>query len=126
MKVKELTVEQLKTLIQEAVEDKLEEMIGDPDSGLELTDEVKERLRASMAAMQRGEEGNTCRGGSQTGRTGLVTDYTLALCLRPSMTCAGLIRRLPSAFSTSSDGCHRTSMTLHPGHSQVSSRHSTS
>jgi len=56
MKVKELTVEQLKTLIQEAVEEKLEEMIGDPDRGLELTDEVKDRLRASMAAMQQGEK----------------------------------------------------------------------
>jgi len=56
MKVKELTVEQLKTLIQEAVEEKLEEMIGDPDRGLELTDEVKDRLRASLAAMQQGEK----------------------------------------------------------------------
>ncbi len=56
MKVKELTVDQLKTLIQEAVEEKLEEMIGDPDPGLELTDEVKDRLRASLAAMQQGEK----------------------------------------------------------------------
>ena len=56
MKVKELTVEQLKTLIQEAVEEKLEEIIGDPDRGLELTDEVKDRLRASLAAMQQGEK----------------------------------------------------------------------
>jgi len=55
MKVKELTVEQLKTLIQEAVEEKLEEMIGDPDSGLELREDVKDRLRASLAAMQQGE-----------------------------------------------------------------------
>ncbi len=56
MKVKELTVEQLKTLIQEAVEEILEEMIGDPDRGLELTDEVKDRLRASLAATQHGEK----------------------------------------------------------------------
>lgn len=36
MKVKELTVEQLRTLIQEAIEEKLEDVIGDPDHGLEL------------------------------------------------------------------------------------------
>lgn len=57
MKVKELTVEQLKTLIQEAVEEKLEEVIGDPDLGLELREEIKERLRSSLAAMQGGEKG---------------------------------------------------------------------
>jgi hypothetical protein len=56
MKVKELTVEQLKTLIQDAVEEKLEELIGDPDRGLELREEVKDRLRASLAAMQQGEK----------------------------------------------------------------------
>jgi len=58
MKVKKLTVEQLKTLIQEAVEEKLEEVIGDPDLlGLELREEIKERLRSSLAAMQGGEKG---------------------------------------------------------------------
>jgi len=57
MKVKELTVEQLKTLIQEAVEEKLEEVIDDPDLGLELREEIKERLRSSLAAMQGGEKG---------------------------------------------------------------------
>ena len=57
MKVKELTVEQLKALIQEAVEEKLEELIGDPDLGLELTEEITERLRSSLAAMQSGEKG---------------------------------------------------------------------
>jgi len=56
MKVKELTVEQLKTLIQDAVEEKLQELIGDPDRGLELREEVKDRLRASLAAMQQGEK----------------------------------------------------------------------
>ena len=57
MKVKELTVEQLKTLIKEAIEEKLEEMIGDPDLGLELREEIQERLRGSLAAMQSGEKG---------------------------------------------------------------------
>lgn len=57
MKVKDLTVEQLKALVQEAGEEKLAEMVGDLDAGLELRDEVKERLRHSLAAMQRGEKG---------------------------------------------------------------------
>lgn len=57
MKVKELSVEQFKNLIQEAIEEKLEEIIGDPDLGLELREEIKERLRSSLVARQRGEKG---------------------------------------------------------------------
>jgi len=57
MKVKELTVEQFKDLIHEAIEEKLEEITGDPDLGLELGEEIKERLRSSLAARQRGEKG---------------------------------------------------------------------
>jgi len=57
MKVKELTVEQFKDLVQEAIEEKLEEIVGDPDLGLELREEIKERLRSSLAARQRGEKG---------------------------------------------------------------------
>jgi len=57
MKAKELTVEQFKDLVQEAIEEKLEEIIGDPDLGLELREDIKERLRNSLAARQRGEKG---------------------------------------------------------------------
>lgn len=57
MKVKELTVEQFKDLVQEAIEEKLEEIIDDPDLGLELREEIKERLRSSLGAMQRGVKG---------------------------------------------------------------------
>jgi len=57
MKVKELTVEQFKDLVQEAIEEKLDEIIGDPDLGLELREDIKERLRNSLAARQRGEKG---------------------------------------------------------------------
>ena len=57
MKVKELTVEQFKDLVQEAIEEKLEEILGDPDLGLELREEIKERLRSSLAARQHGEKG---------------------------------------------------------------------
>ena len=57
VKIKELSVEQLKTLIQEAVEEKLQEILGDPDQGLELREDIKERLKHSLAAVERGEEG---------------------------------------------------------------------
>jgi len=57
MKVKELSVEQFKGLIQEAIEEKLEELVGDPDLGLELREEIKERLRSSLAARQNGQKG---------------------------------------------------------------------
>lgn len=50
MKVKELTIEQLKILIDEAVEDKLDEILGDPDQGLELREEVIQRLKAHRKA----------------------------------------------------------------------------
>ena len=56
MKVKDLTMEQLKALIDEAVEDKLAEVLGwDPDRGLELSDEAKCKIEESLAALKRGE-----------------------------------------------------------------------
>ena len=42
--VKELSIEELKTLIGEVVEEKLRDMLGDPDEGLSLRPEVRERL----------------------------------------------------------------------------------
>ena len=48
-RVAELTVDELKQIIEEAVEQKLEEMLGDPDEGLELREEIKARLRPSLA-----------------------------------------------------------------------------
>ena len=57
MKIKELTVEEFKDLVQDAIEEKLQELIADPDAGLELREEFKERLRASLAARQPGEKG---------------------------------------------------------------------
>ena len=57
MKVKELSVEQLIALIQEAVEEKLQEILGDPDQGMELKEDIKERLKQSLSAVERGERG---------------------------------------------------------------------
>lgn len=50
MKVSELSVEELRSLVQEVVEEKLRELLGDPDQGLELQDKLKERLRHSPPA----------------------------------------------------------------------------
>lgn len=46
MKVKELTVEQLKTLIEDTVEERLQEYLGDPDEGLEIREEIIQKLKA--------------------------------------------------------------------------------
>lgn len=55
--VNQLTVPQLRALIENAVERKIVELFGDPDDGLVLKPQVKARLRRSLAAVQRGERG---------------------------------------------------------------------
>jgi hypothetical protein len=52
--VAELTVDELKYIIQEAMEQKLSEMFGDPDEGLELRPEIEQRLRRSLAYVAAG------------------------------------------------------------------------
>jgi hypothetical protein len=56
-RVAELTVDELKYIIQEAMEQKLSEMLDDPDEGLELREEIKARLRRSLEAERRGARG---------------------------------------------------------------------
>ena len=53
MKVTELTTDELKKLIKETVDEKFREILFDPDDGLELRDEVKQRLKASLASKKR-------------------------------------------------------------------------
>jgi hypothetical protein len=57
MKVKDLSIDELKALIGEVLEEKLKEIMGDPDWGLELRPEMAERLRKSLAAYEQGEKG---------------------------------------------------------------------
>ncbi len=57
MLVQEMTVDQLKGLIRETVEEKLEELLGDPDWSLELKDTVRERLKRSLEETERGQSG---------------------------------------------------------------------
>lgn len=56
-KVKELTVEELRGLIEEMVEQKMLELLGDPDEGLELQEEVKARLKRTLARQRKGIRG---------------------------------------------------------------------
>ncbi|RLF34589.1 MAG: hypothetical protein DRN08_04460 [Thermoplasmata archaeon] len=56
-KVAELTVDEFKQLIATTMEWKLSEMLGDPDEGLELREEIKDRLRRSLEAERHGVKG---------------------------------------------------------------------
>jgi hypothetical protein len=53
MKVSDLTIDEFKKLIGEAVDEKFREFLFDPDNGLELKDEMEQRLRASLASKER-------------------------------------------------------------------------
>ncbi len=46
-RVKELSLEELKALINKTVDTRLEERLGDPDVGLELRPEILARIRKS-------------------------------------------------------------------------------
>ncbi len=57
MQVKDLTVEELKLLIQETVAETLHTLLTDPDEGKELKPEVSQQLLASLKRTQSGERG---------------------------------------------------------------------
>jgi len=52
-KVNELTVDQLKALINELIDEKLEQMISDPDSGLELKEEIIKKLKTQKLSRKK-------------------------------------------------------------------------
>ncbi len=58
MKLSDLTPEELKVLVSGMVDDRLRELLGDPDLGLELADTVRARLKESLMSTERltGEE----------------------------------------------------------------------
>lgn len=60
-RISELTVDEFKQIVQEAVEQKLAEMFSDPDEGLELREEIKTRLQRSLEAEQQGARGIPAR-----------------------------------------------------------------
>ena len=53
MKVTDMTTDELKKLIREAIDEQFKEILFDPDNGLELKEEVEQRLRASLASKER-------------------------------------------------------------------------
>lgn len=55
--VAEMSVGELRQLVGELLEEKLVELLGDPDEGLELRVEVRERLLRQQAAVAAGERG---------------------------------------------------------------------
>ncbi|MDQ3460706.1 MAG: hypothetical protein M3498_15610 [Deinococcota bacterium] len=55
--VAEMTREELEELIEAAVEQKLLELLGDPDEGLELHEVVRQRLVEQKRTVASGERG---------------------------------------------------------------------
>ena len=52
-----LTLESIKELVDELVDEKLLQILKDPDEGLELREEIKNRLRRSLKSQEDGERG---------------------------------------------------------------------
>ena len=53
MDLSQLTPEQLKELVQGLVDDRLRELVGDPDLGLQLGDALRTRLKQSLTSTDR-------------------------------------------------------------------------
>ena len=52
--VANLTIDQFKDLMREVVMQTLSEVLGDPDEGLELRDDIKVKVQKSLAAVKAG------------------------------------------------------------------------
>ena len=57
--VANMTTEELLQLISSTVEEKLVELLGDPDAGLEISDDVRRRLLQQKRAVEQGERGES-------------------------------------------------------------------
>ena len=57
VKVAQLTKAEFKRMIDTAIEEKLLEILGDPDEGLELRKSVRARLLRQKKAVETGERG---------------------------------------------------------------------
>lgn len=53
MDLSQLTPQQLKELVQGLVDDRIRELIGDPDLGLSLGDALRARLKESLTGNER-------------------------------------------------------------------------
>ncbi|MEH2107358.1 MAG: hypothetical protein V7K43_14150 [Nostoc sp.] len=57
MQVKDMTIEELKLLIQETVAETIHSLLVDPDEGKQIKPEVKQQLLDSLQRTQSGEPG---------------------------------------------------------------------
>ena len=55
--VAQMTKEELREMIEWVVEEKLVELLGDPDEGLELRESIRQRLLRQKRAVANGERG---------------------------------------------------------------------
>ncbi|OLB81507.1 MAG: hypothetical protein AUH96_00315 [Nitrospirae bacterium 13_2_20CM_2_61_4] len=53
MKLSDLTLEELKALVKGIVDDRLRELLGDPDLGMEMGEAIRARLKESLASSAR-------------------------------------------------------------------------
>ncbi|TSA02467.1 MAG: hypothetical protein D4R81_04760 [Nitrospiraceae bacterium] len=53
MKISDMTPDELKELVKGIVDDRLRELLGDPDLGMELGEAARARLKASLASTER-------------------------------------------------------------------------
>ena len=53
MKISDLSLDELRELVSGLVDDRLRELLGDPDLGLPLAEAVRVRLKQSLASSER-------------------------------------------------------------------------
>lgn len=53
MKISDLSLDELKELVKGLVDDRLRDLLGDPDLGLQLSDAMRTRLKNSLASTAR-------------------------------------------------------------------------
>ncbi len=57
--VANMTTEELKEMLKELIAVKLTELLGDPDAGLELREDLRQRLEHQRSAVERGDRGES-------------------------------------------------------------------
>jgi hypothetical protein len=55
--VAEMTANELKDMVEDLIEEKLIQMLGDPDEGFDLQESLRDRLRAQKQAVAAGNRG---------------------------------------------------------------------
>lgn len=53
MQISDLSLDELKELVKGLVDDRIRDLLGDPDLGLQLSDAVRIRLKSSLASETR-------------------------------------------------------------------------